>query len=384
MHLPEIQQADEVLSLAELIIDEDICINLRGRMMHCTQCADTCPADALTLTPDAIDLDSEKCNHCTSCLPSCAAGALRSGGFVPERFLQALKGKKEAHIHCRGSRDGGGGIVIPCHGVLDNRLFLAAGAEGIEKIYLHGLTQCIGCNLGDARDQIKQEIKTTLQFLGGQAPRFDLAPGESGEASSKRDHHDQRHLSRRSFLRFSGANAIHHAADWIVPGLAQDDEDEDDILPFYQAEEMPQRPSQYAQALVARADKLVWDSGSYPWRSRRVTEDCSGCLSCGQRCPTGALVAVETNDKRELSFDPGLCTDCKLCEQICPENSIVSSMVSGADSITEGRILLFHLRQVQCRVCGTPFIPGEEISEYCLVCRNEQDIDDDWLDMLSG
>ena len=47
-------QAGSILTLSELVIEEELCINLRGRMVHCTNCRDSCTSDALSLTADSV------------------------------------------------------------------------------------------------------------------------------------------------------------------------------------------------------------------------------------------------------------------------------------------------------------------------------------------
>ncbi|MCW8904406.1 DUF362 domain-containing protein, partial [Sedimenticola sp.] len=85
MRMTTTEQTDGYLRLSEMIVEEELCINLRGRLEYCSRCRDVCPSDALRLSADAVDLDQQKCTGCNSCLPSCPAGALRSSGFVPER-----------------------------------------------------------------------------------------------------------------------------------------------------------------------------------------------------------------------------------------------------------------------------------------------------------
>jgi len=133
------------------------------------------------------------------------------------------------------------------------------------------------------------------------------------------------------------------------------------------------------------AEQVPWqDEHSLPWTTRSVSEACSGCLSCGERCPTGALRAVETPEARQLDFDLSFCTDCGLCERICPESAIVTSMAEDRRAIHAGRKTLFYRRQKQCVQCDNPFDPVNGDGELCPVCSNEQDLDDEWLDMLSG
>lgn len=383
MRLNGRDQADGLLTLSELLVDEELCINLRGRMEHCTNCRDTCPSDALTLTPDSVDLDTEKCTGCNSCLPSCAAGALRSTGFVPERFVAALAGQDEIHLHCRGSTDDGGGVVIPCHAVLDARLIAASRAEGVRSLSLHGLNNCDNCKIGDARAHVESVQLILQEWMGDEAPEIDRAP-QVIKQKEELVYQDQPHMSRRAFLRFGGAKAITQAVDWMVPGMEQGEEDEE-ALPFYQAEDYPQRASQYQQVLVSRVDRVPWRKGTVlPWKTRTVSDNCSGCLSCGERCPTGALQASETKEGRQLSFEVTLCTDCTLCERICPEKAIISRSVESPESVCAERSLLFYLQQQLCRQCGTPFIPDAHGVGICPVCSNEQDLDEEWLEMLSG
>lgn len=384
MRLMNQQQAGEVLSLSDLIIEDEMCINLRGRMLHCSACSDTCPSQALTLTVDGIQLDKEKCTSCNSCLPSCAAGALRSSGFIPSRFLATLKDKQEIHLHCRNSKGKGGGVVIPCHNVLDARLLASIRADGFSDLKIHGLDQCGECDLGDARAHIKNTIEITRSWMGENAATLDLTPQQDDAKTKAREFQDQAHLDRRSFLRFGGAKTVNHVVEWFVPALMQDEEDEEELLPFYQASEFPQRAAAYLAPLIQRIEQVPWVSEtSLPWQLRTVNEDCSGCLSCGERCPTGALNAEETTNSRNLSFDPALCTDCKLCEKICPENAISVSSANSVKEVLTGSVLIMHMGQNSCKQCGGAFIPEHTDEDICPICCNERDLDEEWMGMLS-
>ena len=201
MRVAERSLAGGLLTLSELIVEEELCVNLRGRVAHCTACKDTCPSDALHVTPDSVDLDETACTGCNSCLPSCPAGALRSTGFVPSRFLRTLMESQQRDLHCRTSSDGGGGIVIPCHGVLDARLLAAARAEGVTELHLHGLNQCENCRFGDARPHIASLVSRLDEWLGENALALDLTPAAKKiKRNDRRHYQDQPHLSRRTFL----------------------------------------------------------------------------------------------------------------------------------------------------------------------------------------
>ncbi|MEJ2529673.1 MAG: 4Fe-4S binding protein [Gammaproteobacteria bacterium] len=380
--LNSLEHTDGLQGLCELIVEEELCVNLRGRTLSCSNCQDACPSKALTPSLNAVELDQAKCTGCNSCLPSCPAGALRSIGFIPKRFIAAMSGQGRVDLHCRASSDAGGGIVIPCHGVLDARLVAAARAEGVTTLALHGLSNCEQCSYGDARVDVEQVSRRVSEWLGAAAPIMELDP-HAVEQRSIRDHQDQPHLSRRAFLRFGGARAITQAAEWIVPGLGPEEHDAE-VLPFYQSSVYPQRAAQYQAVLARHIDQVPWAEGApLPWKQRSVTASCSGCLVCGERCPTGALIARENGQTRELSFDPTMCTDCSLCERVCPEGAMLARSLVSLDEVNSGRSLLFHLQQQLCSSCGAPFVPTGPEMESCLVCSNEQELDEEWLCMLS-
>ncbi len=377
-------EARGLLDLSALIIEEDLCINLRGRMMLCSACLESCPSEALSLSVDAVDLDKEKCTACNSCMSECDAGALRSSGFIPDRFLSTLSAMTEVDLHCRESKDEGGGVVIPCHQVLDKRLIAAARADGLEVITLHGLNHCESCERGDARayiDSLRQQLNA---WMGERATEIRIASADSKRMPGNKDYQDQAAMDRRSFLRFGGARTVQSLAKWFVPGMTQQEEEETDLLPFYQVDEFQQRPSFYLSPLFSRIQQVPWtENAELPWQMRTVSESCSACLSCGERCPTGALQSEQTPQLRSLSFDPALCTNCQLCEKICPEQAFISQPLLSIPEVTQGRILLNQVAQSMCVQCGSAFIAKAE-AQICSVCENEQELDDEWLDMLSG
>jgi len=372
-----------LLQQSELILDEELCLNLRGRMEVCSACSDQCHSEALQLSVDAVDLDAERCTGCGGCVPVCPAGVMRMSGFSPVRFVQTAKGNESLHLHCSASQDGGGGVVIPCFKLLDARLVSALAGEGVQRVLLHGMSQCDGCNMGDARPAI-EFLKSTLErWFGDESPLLIPAEQDSDQDTGERHLEDQPHMNRRNFLRLLGAKATAEASSWFCP-TADSDEQEAALLPFFQADGQPQRPVVYQQLLADSIEALPWrQQQPLPWRSRVISEGCSACLVCAERCPTGALQALEQGLDRQVSFQPSLCTDCGLCQQLCPEASITSSELHLVADVRKARGLLMQRRARQCAGCGQPFM-GDSGAALCPVCSNEQDLDDEWLGMLEG
>lgn len=383
MRVDNLAQAAEVFEGSTLLADEELCLNLRGRTLLCEACGEHCAVDALTLSADAIEVDEASCTRCGACIPACPTGVMRLTGFVPERFLQALGGAQEVHLHCSASADGGGGVVIPCHQMLDARLLAAALADGTQRFVLHGLSGCGQCPKGNAVEHVRDVDAILREWFGARAPQLEQAqPGEHRVAGTCR-HEDQVHVSRRSFLRLAGARAVTGAAAWLLP-VAEEEEAAEDP-PFYQAVGEIQRPVAYQAMLAARVTQLPWVTGCpRPWRRRTLADECSACLVCAQRCPTGALQAAEDEEGRTISFQTALCTDCGLCEQLCPERAVRPQPVLNVNEITAPRTLLMHRAMYRCSGCGNPFLPTTPRAELCHVCQNEQELDDEWLAMLEG
>ncbi len=375
--------ASRALGEGALLIDEGLCLNLRGRQALCHACSDSCASAALTLTPDQIALDESLCSACGACLPVCPTGALRLSGFVPRRFVESLQGHETVHLHCSRSGHGGGGVVIPCHRVLDARLLAAGAAQGTQRFLLHGLDQCAGCERGDARPAVETIGNTLAAWLSEQAPEIRAAADGESEAGARR-RQDQVAMSRRNFLRMAGAQSALNAAQWFAPVAVEDDE-EAELLPFYQGDGELRRPAAYQALLAEQAVHLPWRPQTLPWRARRIDAACTGCRTCAARCPSGALEAQENAERVAISFRLDLCTDCDLCAALCPAQAIRPRPVPGPESLGEPRHVLSEHAQIRCSHCGHPYVGADDDSDaLCVTCRNEQEIDADWLAMLGS
>jgi len=387
-----IQQAMQTNSLSaavgllqgrELLEEEALCINVRGRVPICDHCVKACHSDALSATLDSLEVDRERCSGCGGCVPACPAGALRLTGFSPGHFLEALSDEPEVHLHCTLSSDSGGGVVVPCFKVLDERLLGAAAAAGVRHLHLHGLDQCRGCRHGGAWRQVARARGRVRRWLGADLLRVNPARGDAEVVAGPRRRQDQVHLSRRSFLRFGGVRASEGVARWLVPA---EDEEADIDLPFFQGDPDPIRqPHPYQSLLARRVATLPWKAGiAPPWQARSLAAQCNACLACGRRCPTGALRAREDQDSRSISFESALCTHCGLCEAVCPVTAIEVGGAQRAAEVNAPRATLMMQRLTGCDHCGSPFVPSPAGETRCPVCCNEQDLDDEWMAMLEG
>jgi len=369
-----------VSSSAALSIDEALCLNLRGRSLSCNACADVCTPHALELSEDAVKLDADICTGCGACLPSCPAGAFRLSSFSPRRFVQALEGKAEVHVHCAASTGTGGGVVIPCHLVLDARLIAAAFAAGTKAFHIHGLAECERCDKGNAIAHVTDGQARLERWFGTErAPRLvkELSRSERGEA--ERGDQDRPHMGRRRFLRVAGLRAVASASQWLVPAANEESGEQEG---FYQGDLEFQRPAVYQALLAEHVAELPWISGEVPWCSPLLDDKCNACLACGRRCPTGALHAEETEAGRGISCETALCTGCGLCARVCPMDAVTVHAVKDAAQVLVPQSVVMHRDHSSCNRCGQTFVPQTTGESLCPVCRNEQELQKGWMAML--
>lgn len=54
--------------------------------------------------------------------------------------------------------------------------------------------------------------------------------------------------------------------------------------------------------------------------SYKITEECAGCGTCEETCPTGA---IESGPNYKI--DQEICIECGACESACPNGAVVST-----------------------------------------------------------
>jgi NAD-dependent dihydropyrimidine dehydrogenase PreA subunit len=361
-----------------LLVEDGRCVNVRGRSEICARCVKACPKDALELGLDGVTV-SDDCSDCGACLPACPAAALKLGGFSPVALLQAVEGCTEIHLHCRESAGGDGGVVIPCHQVLDARLLAAMSGAGCGEIAIHGLEKCKTCRHGTARKHLERVQRTLTRWLGEDAPVLTLSP-EAVEAipAQKPDRHDQIRVDRRSFFRLAGSQAASVASSWVAPV----EEEAPDPFAAFNSTLTPAAPDPYQTALAIKVDDIAWKKKSLPIFWREFSDACTLCMACADRCPTGALAPLAGNLARGIGFSSLLCTNCGLCTQVCPFEAVNSGAVRDPDYIGKAPVVLKQLHLQQCPQCLAEFAPVAPGQTLCLTCSNEQEIEDEWLSFM--
>jgi len=388
MQVNSLATATSLLRQAELIIEDEYCINLRGRSEFCGLCREQCHSQALNLTTDAVTVDTDVCTLCGGCVPVCPTGVLRLSGFSPRKLLTAIttlqQDDQPVHLHCSQSQNLQGGIVIPCFKLLDARLLAAIQAGGVCTVFIHGTASCVDCEHGDASQFLQQQQQLLSRWFAGAAIELQETGANDPLPVQTRVQQDQPELSRRNFLRFVSAGTANEISTWFFP-VPDEAEIEADSIPFFQSDGLTHKPVLYQQLLAEQLPKLPWITDSVlPWHTRKISDACSGCMSCGERCPTGALNAVRESGVQQINFEAVLCTNCELCSHLCPERAFVVTPAQSVADVQRGRTTLVFHKVVNCELCRSPFIVESSLQTSCPVCRNEQDLDEEWLAMLEA
>ena len=363
-----------------LRVEEGRCVNVRGRSEICQRCVKACPKDAIELDLDSVII-SDDCTDCGACLPACPAGALRLEGFSPLRLLQVAAEQETLHLHCRESAGDEGGIVIPCHQVLDARLVASIAASGCDEITLHGLAGCENCRHGSPAKALEKTVRTLNRWLGEDAPTLNLDPDAvPTDNPRKAERQDQIRVDRRGFFKLAGSQVASAAPAWVAPVR----EEAPDPYACFTGEIIPAEPDPYQSTVAVRVGDIAWKKKSLPIYWREFNEDCTLCMVCADRCPTGALESLAGNLAKGIAFSSLLCTNCGLCTRVCPFDAIGSGAVRDPEFIGTAPVVLKQLQQTRCTQCGGEFTPETPQDSLCITCSNEQEIEDEWLSFMEA
>ena len=299
-------------------------------------------------------------------------------GFSPRQFMDGLQGAEIVHIQCSACHQTGEGIEVPCHRVLDTRLFASAMAEGTRTFVLHGLSECGGCPKGDAAGHLAETRERLSQWFGAQAvPQLVAAPAAHGRQTEKEPPETARRMSRRGWFRLLGARAAEAGSTLISPAVQPGGPSQE--AGRVRAELEGQRPAEYQALFSSRVAGLPWTGDMLPWRGRSILEWCTACLACARRCPTGALRAEEEGRRRTISFEPALCTDCGLCERLCPEGAVAVEPPTSTQALISPRRTLVQRVAAECLGCGQAFWPRNAAERHCPVCSDEEAMLASWM-----
>jgi ferredoxin len=314
------------------------CTRVRHRRSTCTRCADACPTQAITWH-ESLKVESAKCIDCGICATVCPTGALEAQAPTNAELLGQIKARvaenRSVAFACprylETTRVPSAQVVqVKCLGRLDESILFGAVAEGAPSVTLLD-GACADCPHAIGRTIAAQTAQRTNALLSafGIARQivFDarrlLAAETQPSVATPADG-----MSRRAFFDFLRRETIKVTAA-TVSGVLSSQETPSTAEAKLPVGGLPTRiPAKHQMLLTAlrRIGKPViaeWSSGI--WGQFGFNEKCNGCQMCAFFCPTGALSKLEQDGKLGVAFKPALCTDCRLCQELCHLDGVTLS-----------------------------------------------------------
>jgi ferredoxin/coenzyme F420-reducing hydrogenase delta subunit len=361
-------------------IDRNACAADTG----CDQCVQVCPADALTNVDGMIRIARRSCVSCGLCQSACPTSAAQ----LPGQTISQLEAKVRELLTnpaldsdvprailfvCRQSDSAIDSLSqssrpmasqwlplsVPCAGFVSPAVILQSLAHGATAV---GILGCGSDCLYGQREHTQGKIdycQKALEALGlpsGAAEFFDASDGVSSLADSLSSPLEGcRHVpTLTSGLSFSGPGAAASALTALA-GLAAGD-----VAP------------------------VALDHSYSPLGLVKIDADgCTGCGSCSQACPTGALDLVQGNTVT-LDFDPTLCTGCAQCVSVCPEKVVHVSHSTDLAKLGDGPERLYEDEAVRCRSCGSVVAPAAMLKRIAAALKEDGRPSDKTMSTISS
>ena len=136
-----------------------------------------------------------------------------------------------------------------------------------------------------------------------------------------------------------------------------------------QTEVFPARLPLYA--LYVKKQLPVQNESQLPFRLLECTT-CNFCSACTHICPTQALTMQETDQEKQLLFQPELCINCNLCQSVCMPHGLQWNDFITRQQFLQTPFLLALSPEKICSQCEHEFYqwPASEKS-VCRFCQDE-------------
>lgn len=358
-----------------LDIHPERCVRVRNRRASCNRCAEACTSGAIAFRDDTLVITQDRCVGCGTCATVCPTCALEtrhpSDADLALRADAALCASGEAHevtFACHAAIEqrpracaAAGAIELMCASRMEETLAVRLFARGAQRIRLvHGA--CAGCprenGIESARlvartlDEIERAwgLDCSLSLvdvgeLAGDEPagRTD-APGEAagvdgtagaGEAATAAGE-GAPSPAARAYVQLPdepGARTV-AAGGEVRASYKPVHVMADGTLPHF----VPTRRHKLLDALATFGEPVTDTLDTRLWGHVSIDRaKCRSCKMCAVFCPTGALQKFADEGGRSgVEHYVAECVHCGLCQDICPDDAIVSSTAVPARQLADG------------------------------------------------
>lgn len=336
---------------APVALSASACLVIRRPGFACANCADACPAGAIAIGAQAMELDGSACLGCGRCAAACPTGALTATGFAARPDVGAMLECQRVAAPDRADA----AQVVPCLGGVGPDFLRAALAENDVTIVDRGW--CADCPAGGNAAPWQgnvDRIAAELVALGA-ATRIviestPLEPDQALPAPSAHLAESERMSRRQFFTRVTTPRPADRAAP-IDPlgGLSG----RVDVSSLERRLSDLRTLSRHGPLPAALFPELQIGSGDFDDRT------------CASLCPTGALTLVEMETESALRFDAALCLDCGVCTEVATADALHLS--PSGTGLYRGPVTLREWRVATCARCRMRYRPqaGQNLCGGC-------------------
>ncbi|MGE4399875.1 MAG: hypothetical protein AB7D29_10175 [Campylobacterales bacterium] len=306
-----------------VVLSAENCVRTLSLGAGCALCKEACPNEAIGFEPHLVKIDGNTCKECAACIGVCPT--------------EALSARNESAV-----------------AMSVEELFCLVVDKADGEICLE-----VSKDVGELM-QKKLDEANTLLSLFGVINKISLSLVET----CKDEPQDS---SKRALFRMftkDGISAAHNSLKTEEEQISSVD------YSLLRAKKIPPKRALFLDSLAKL--KLQDVDASYPLSfasDKHIDDSCDNCSLCYNLCPSGALET--TAMKNAIIFSPYLCLKCKLCEDVCEKQSIVSLPdVPLVVFLDKKKKVLKKFAAKLCPTCGGVFATdGDE----CARCAKESE-----------
>ncbi|MGA1846656.1 4Fe-4S binding protein [Deferribacter abyssi] len=314
----------------ELVIHENKVCQFSPKLnIGCERCLQTCKHGALYVDDNGIKINHLLCVGCGGCISVCPTGAMQNGYLTDEvfvRYFQILQLPKDValllgdddnirkFLWSNYNKNFKNSFPVPVDPKFLNVMhYLFLFSIGVAKLYL------LNDKLVD-KNEVKF-VNSFIRFLFGSYPFIEFV-----EKYSDFSEDNYENPLKTKYDNFSFSSRRKKLAS-IIRFLYENSEKRNILL---------------KDNILDIFGNVLLDK-----------DKCTLCLACVNHCKIGAFLAKDTDFS--LNHNPAICIQCRICENVCPEEAIeVAPGLLLADDFFELSTLNKDEPMV-CPMCGKIF-----------------------------
>ena len=399
-NLTEIVEMAESLESTSVHVEATRCVAVRNRNAKCRKCIEACPAEAITIKPNKLNLSASACVGCGACTTVCPTDALVSiappDADLAEKIVSACEVCESvavfacARMEARHIGDMEKYACVPCLARIEESLLLSLAAHGASEIVLVDGT-CKTCKYRACVAGIDATVTSANVLIAAQGSRVRVSrASEFPHVALSLDAQKTYRDARRDFFSQAGISAKSAAKTvaekTIEKVLGADDKKTKnlrDALRMSDKGALPQFETRRREMLLDAMYELGVSAAS-----DIETHPLEGDESDIEACPSESVASdtetrplesvaseietrplesvasdtetyvsecaapyIETRLFGSVEIDLEKCTSCFMCTVFCPTGALKKS--EQAHDVDTGETLEFSVADcVQCNMCA--------------------------------